>query len=546
MKIKQVELNNFKRFTNLTIKNIPETAELVLLIGANGSGKSCIFDAFEALSSYDQKPEADKSYYTKDRLQAFKITLTDTEENIISNENSYHYTKLPVNSFYGRTGLRQVPRLTRKTLGKEQFDLNTDSDRPRYYIERDERFENDIEHITGIILKEFFRAKILQKQIHEKYIDPINVSLERIFGTQNGTQLKLLEIIPPLEGNIAQINFKKGKSEIHYNYLSAGEKEVFNILINLLSRKELYQNTVYFIDELDIHLNTRLQFNFIKEITEHWIPQNCQLWTASHSLGFIEYAANSEKACIIDLDNLDFDLPQTIVPVIKENPEIYEIAVGKDFLPSLFRHMHIFFVENKDRDLYALLGISNTIFLSDNNRNTVFYKVKSTHYHGIVDRDFLSDDDLIHIQQHYPNLHILEYYSIENYLYHPDNLENYYVQKGLLFDKAGYLSDLTKAKNLIKEDISLEIVVQRTGYPYFSEPEFNGKSLQNRFKNKEENRIQARTIQGYLYSDDLELYYRCLPMKSYCTQLVQRHNIPKYELVQTSWFKAKLEKIIGV
>jgi predicted ATPase len=46
MKIKGIQLKNFKRFTDLRIENIPEETKLVLLIRVNGSGKSSIFDVF--------------------------------------------------------------------------------------------------------------------------------------------------------------------------------------------------------------------------------------------------------------------------------------------------------------------------------------------------------------------------------------------------------------------------------------------------------------------------------------------------------------------
>ena len=49
MRISSLQLTNFKRFSNLTISNIPDTARLVLLIGSNGSGKSSLFDAFDVL-----------------------------------------------------------------------------------------------------------------------------------------------------------------------------------------------------------------------------------------------------------------------------------------------------------------------------------------------------------------------------------------------------------------------------------------------------------------------------------------------------------------
>lgn len=50
MRIKKIELKHFKRFTDLTISDIPETSKLVLIIGSNGSGKSSLFDAFDWLS----------------------------------------------------------------------------------------------------------------------------------------------------------------------------------------------------------------------------------------------------------------------------------------------------------------------------------------------------------------------------------------------------------------------------------------------------------------------------------------------------------------
>jgi hypothetical protein len=355
----------------------------------------------------------------------------------------------------------------------------------------------------------------------------------------------LIEIIPPLEGKVAQISFRKGDSEIHYNYLSAGEKEVFNLLLNLLSRSSLYQDTIYFFDEIDLHLNTKLQFSLIKEITENWIPENCQLWTASHSLGFIEYAKQADHASIIDFEDLDFDSPRTLTPEPKDNLEIYEIAVGKEFLPALFQQMSIYFVENKDRDYYATVGVPNTVFVSDNNRNNVYHKVRATNYKGIVDRDFLSDDDIVQISLHYPNLTVLNYYSIENYLYHPENLMEYNTSKGKPFDKDEYVTQLTEAKNQAKDKIIPILALKRTEYPYFGEPAYNEKPLQNRFKNSSKNEEQAAIVAGYLNSNDFETYYKVLPMKSYCTQLPQRQNIAKSDLAKTSWFKVAMSQLLG-
>jgi len=121
--------------------------------------------------------------------------------------------------------LRQVPQLTRMTLWQGgAVNFEKDSDRPRMYIERDKRFENDLDKTAELILKDVFQSRQYAYQIVERYINPINEAFSRIFGEDNGTQLTLLELIPPLEDKVANILFKKGDFEIHYNYLGNGRK----------------------------------------------------------------------------------------------------------------------------------------------------------------------------------------------------------------------------------------------------------------------------------------------------------------------------------
>ena len=130
-------------------------------------------------------------------------------------------------------------------------------------------------------------------------------------------------------------------------------------------------------------------------------------------------------------------------------------------------------------------------------------------------------------------------------MYHPDNLAEYCLKKSLLFDKEQYTQALTDAKNQVKDALILQIVLARSSYPYFEEPEFNNQPVQDRFKAKQENYEQSATIQSNLNSDELEIFYKSLPMKSYCTNLPQRQNIAKSELVKTQWFKSQIEKILN-
>ncbi|MDM8560708.1 AAA family ATPase [Candidatus Parabeggiatoa sp. HSG14] len=536
MFIKKLQLVNFKRFTDLTIELNEQ--RLVLLIGANGSGKSCIFDAFEAISS-KAKDETilQSAYYRKELEKDFEVTITLSNQKILTRHDNKN---LPLNvsatAFYGRSSLRQVPQLLRKALGQmNSMEFEKDFDRPKMYIERDKRFENDIEKIAELILEDVFGSNQYTAQIVEQYINPINEAFARIFGDNNNTQLSLLKLIPPLNNKVATILFKKGDSEIHYNYLGNGEKAIFNILINFLSRKNLYQETIYYLDEMDLHLNTKLQYALLKEIVEHWLPDGCQLWTASHSLGFIDYANDFEQAAIIDFDALNFDQPQTLLPQPKNRYEIFEIAINKDFFSKIMTGKRIVFSENTDTPFYNNVGIENTIFFTAIDKNDVFFKTKNLHYYGLIDRDFLTDEEIQLIQNTYSNLLILKYYSIENYFYHPENLAEYYQSKKQDFDKAAYIAHLKVCKNTQKENIILGIVGARNGYPFFREHE--RVTLKKSFKNN------AKNILPLLQSNDFETFYPVFPAKDYGKDLSERQNLNKNQLSQTQWFKKQVQSI---
>ncbi len=87
MKITKLELLNFKRFTHLTLDEIPPRAKMVLLIGSNGSGKSSVFDAFEALNKA-KRGEGNNIvrdvYYKKNESLDFQINLLTDEEGAVN------------------------------------------------------------------------------------------------------------------------------------------------------------------------------------------------------------------------------------------------------------------------------------------------------------------------------------------------------------------------------------------------------------------------------------------------------------------------------
>jgi AAA15 family ATPase/GTPase len=540
MRITKLQLQNFKRFTDLTI-SLDKPYKLVLLVGANGSGKSSVFDAFEAVSSnekktfvFDQNHEG--NYYIKDKKEDFTIIIFDEEDSTftltskVSGKAFDKSTFKNINKFYGRSSLRQVPKLERLSLGKSTIDFANDSDRPRQFIDRDERFENDIEYITAQILQAVFNSNIDTKDIRDKFIEPINAAFERIFGTDTSISLRLKQFAPPLDGNVANILFQKGDSEIHYNLLSAGEKEVFNILINLLSRRDIFKDTIYFFDEIDLHLNTKLQFNLIKEITEHWMPENCQFWTASHSLGFIEYANQSENAALIDLDELNFDVPQTLLPTPKNTLDVYEIAVPKKLLATIFSGKQIVICENQNDKYFNSLGLKNKIFVGVLNNNAVFVRVKEdANLYGLRDRDFLTNAEIERIEKHYPHYRILRFYNFENYIYHPDNLAELVPN----FDIIAYKNAIIHQKNEKADNIISNFKVARTTY------------LELKVDKIEDTKEGINTIMTDLRSDDFDRFYRYFDMKNQFNKKGIEHlNLSKEALVSTVWFKDRMKEIL--
>lgn len=534
MRISSLRLTNFKRFTDLTVENIPADTKLVLLIGSNGSGKSSVFDAFRCAQINSM---VISNYYAKNNFEPTILIKDHSERPFIYsyNEGSNH-SKGAANSLYGRTSFRHLPRLTQTRSATKMKSVSLEEE--SQFINKDNLFEIDIDTISERVIRDVFINKSSSEEIQFNYIKPINAAFENIFGKEGATKLAIYEIIPPFENKVAQINFRKGKSEIHYDLLSAGEKEIVNILFNLFVRRDQYSNTVYFLDELDLHLNTKLQYNLIKEITENWIPENCQLWTASHSLGFIDYASESKHAVILDFDDLDFDQTQVIRPSDSNNYQIFELAVGRDFAKKVFQDKKIIFSENTDTPIYNDLSIENTFFFNAIDKKDVFEKSKNLKTIGLVDRDYLSDDEIIDIKTIYPFLRILPYYSIENLLFHPDNLNEYYSSIGKDYNKEHYISELTKEKNQHKDFILFGIAKARDGYPFYKE---NDPETHKRLKDFKES---GKDLVEMIKSDDFEVFYKIFPAKDYGKKILERQNLSKNILGQTKWFRNQIVAII--
>jgi len=545
MKIDALNLYNFKRFTELHIEQIPNDSKLVLIIGSNGSGKSSVFDSFDFLQKgfFKGQPYSGNdslNYYrkNKDNTTTVEIKLHD-QESILKQDWQLKSGQELTKKFIGRSSIRIVSRITNNANPNV---LATDADSPQTFIENDERFTTDvflyIQAINKALREPVFSGKQADTlKIFQDFIEPFNSSLKNIFGSNPHTTIKIAEFEDATPQSPAKLIFQKGDSKINYDFLSHGEKQVVILLLNFIVRQEYYKDAIIFIDEMDVHLNTKLQYNTIKEITEKWIPDNSQLWTASHALGFIDYANDFEKGVILDFDDLDYDKSQIIAPSPKNKLQIFELAVSKDFLDRVFQGRIIYFSEQTDTPIYNDLNLADILFFDGKDKLGAFHKAKELHMKALVDRDYLTDEEIGDLKQVYPFLRFTPYYNIETVYYHPENLQEYYNSKGLAFDKDAYLEALIAEKNEQLAYISAGVAKARDGYPFYKE---NGNDAKLKtFKSN------TNAIIDMLRNNDFETFYKVFNAKEYGKNIAARQNLNPLELTKTSWFKSQIEKVIS-
>lgn len=538
MKIKKLELINFKRFTHLVINHIPEKAKLVLLIGANGSGKSSVFDGFDYLNKGVFKSNftiAPENYYPKNKSALPQINVELADGTILKKAGLTNFQNQEIaKRFIGRSSVRIIPRITNQS---NLLSIATDDDSPASLIENDTRFINDvfsyIQKINEALQEPVFSGKQADTlKIFSEFIDPLNSSLLNIFGGTPKTTIQIIQFKDATSNTPPQLIFKKGESRINYDLLSHGEKQVIILLLNFIVRQEFYRDAILFIDEMDCHLNTALQYNLLQEITEKWIPENTQLWTASHALGFIDYARHSENAVTIDLNLHDFDDKIELAPVIKDNLDVYNIAAPVELLLNLITEgRRVLFCENQNDKFYNLMGLSNCIFTGLKDSRSVFLAIKrDSRYQSLRDRDFLSDKDIEKLKKIYPNHHILKYYDFENYLYHPDNISELSPNG---FDKKAYINEIVRQKKEKVHYILPKIEAARQTYEEFkTEPKLNYKDTND--------------IVDDLMSDDFERFYKFFDMKEqFDKTYLSTLNIDKQHLASTLWLKQQIQTILN-
>jgi predicted ATPase len=314
MKIKKVILNRFKRFTDLTVDEMPETARLVVLVGPNGSGKTSLLEAFNHW--YQLKGHGrvgDQNYYEKKgsviNNNGWYSNQVEIEFFDIQNLNQNQYKGI----FYFRSAYRNEPDFNISNLG-QQYNP-TDNIKLETLIQNDLTVSENYQRLVAKTLAGVYDHVNSLKTVEilrEELIGEIKKSLANVFD-----DLSLSSIGDPLSNG--SFYFNKGLAkDFHYKNLSAGEKSVFDLILDMIIKSTYYPDSVYCIDEPEAHMHTRLQSKVLMELY-NLTPNNSQLWISTHSIGMLKQAEEIENrnpgsVVFLNFENRDFDLTEKIIP----------------------------------------------------------------------------------------------------------------------------------------------------------------------------------------------------------------------------------------
>jgi hypothetical protein len=314
MKIREIKLKNFKRFSDTKIGDIPEAARLVLLVGPNGSGKSSLIDAAQTWRNRSW----DETYHLKQ--------IPGAQGNWNQSVSIAFYDRKPLGdddqrrkAVYARSAYRNEAEFQLRELTRVQPALY--EDRIGRLIDNDQAVSLNYRRLVSQGFEDVYERaepELTMAKFRERSIGDIRDAMLRLFPGL---------ILNSLGNPLSEGTFRFDKGESHaflYKNLSGGEKAAFDLLLDILIKRHEYNDTVYFIDEPEAHMSTALQSALLDELFLA-VPQNSQLWLATHSIGMMRKArdlAQSHPGAVVflDFDGVNFDLPQSLGPIEPNRP----------------------------------------------------------------------------------------------------------------------------------------------------------------------------------------------------------------------------------
>lgn len=476
MKIKRIQLKNgYKRFYDLTIDLGDNPKRIIALIGPNGCGKSSVFDGMlfhnNAYNQIGNKGSKGFEYHSMNSVANYNYqnVIIELDQGIFQQVRNQREKSGKQNTIFSfrspyryNSNLKVTETRAIEELRKNNYGATTT-------IDIDDKMEENYRRLQVKYNNYLNGTDCRPSEAKLKIIGDLNNALENCLDLR-------IENLGNIESNKGTIYFKKKDHQItfDYNVLSSGEKEVVDILIDIYLRQDEFDDTIYLIDEPELHINTAIQKKLLIEINK-LVPQSCQIWIATHSIGFLralQDELNDDSQIIEFKQGINWATETHVLKPIKKTrlnwKEIFKTAL--DDLTGLVSPKRIIYCEGKDtpgpngeeKGLDA--RVYNNIF-SEKHHDTIFIssggnteldkrsdiglalltKVFSDiEILVLKDRDVSSgritteNDRRIYLENNPTNHRLLKRWEIENYLFDKVVLIKYCVKNNLLFNEEEY------------------------------------------------------------------------------------------------------------
>ena len=458
---------------DLTITDIPENTRLVVLIGPNGSGKSSVFDAF-LLKSWSERRNYDTSsqgdyvgYYN--RIPGGPQYTSQIADSI--GVEIHSRPGLAANEWSATFNIRSAYRSEAdfRLQSIEPVQSARHSLRFARIIDADQSVSDNYKRLTwkrqADIDKDADEVMTIG-QYRKEFLDDLQTAMQGLFADP----ALILQDFGGVE-EAGAFRFSKGTaSDFHYKNLSGGEKATFDLLLDIFVKREEYTDAIYCVDEPEAHIAPALQGPLLRAML-NLVPDESQLWIATHSIGFVRQAYEQMKreGNVVFLYFGEDDLDEKVVIRPRKPNRLFwrrTYTVALEDLADLIAPQNIIICEGNTA--YADKGFDaecyNGLF-SDTHADTLFVsygsssEVEKSHelmtvlravakgitVWRVIDRDDMDPEE--RTERIEEGVRVLRRRELENYLYDPEVLRTFLRRNG----RQNLASDiLTKREELLK------------------------------------------------------------------------------------------------